>query len=72
VLCDPLVVLAPLQEPEAVQLVALLVAHVNCEAEPDATFVGEAPNVSVGAPGAAIVTEADRVTVPPAPVHARV
>ena len=54
------------------QLVAFVVLHVSVDAEPDATLVGDAVNVSVGALGAAIETAADFVMLPPAPEHARV
>jgi hypothetical protein len=49
VLCVPEVGWAPDHEPDAVQLVAFVELHVSVEAEPDATFVGDADSVSVGA-----------------------
>ena len=72
VVCVPDVAFEPVHEPEAVHAVALVAVHVSVDAEPDATLVGDAVNVSVGALGAAIDTEADFVTVPPAPEHASV
>jgi len=70
--CVPDVAFEPVHEPDAVQAVAFVVLQLSVDAEPDATLVGDAVNVSVGALGAAIETEADFVTVPPAPEHARV
>jgi len=70
--CEPDVARLPLQAPDAVQLVAFVVLQVNCDAAPDATLVGDAVNVSVGALGAAIATDTDFVTEPPAPEHASV
>ena len=70
--CVPDVAFEPLHEPEAVQAVAFVVLQLSVDADPDATLVGDAVNVSVGALGAAIDTEADFVTVPPAPEHASV
>jgi len=63
--------LVPVHDPDAVQLVALLAPHVNVELAPPATLNGDAVKVSVGL-GAAIVIVVERVTVPPAPVHANV
>jgi hypothetical protein len=70
VLCEPDVDFVPDHAPDAVQLVALVELHVNVDAEPDATLVGEALSVTVGA--AATVTVAVCDTVPPLPVHASV
>jgi hypothetical protein len=72
VLCAPDVGLLPDHAPDAVQLVALVVLHVSCDAAPDATLVGAAVNVSVGALATAIDTETDFVTEPPAPAHTSV
>jgi len=72
VLCVPDVPREPLHEPEAAQLVAFVELHVSCEAAPDFTEVGDAVNVTVGAPAADTVTVALRETEPPVPVHARV
>ena len=54
----PLVALAPLQPPDAVQLVALVELHVSVEDPPLLTVIGFAVNVTVGA-GALTVTVAD-------------
>ncbi len=64
VLCVPDVPREPLHEPEAAQLVAFVVLHVNCEAEPDFTLVGDADNVRVGT---VTVTVLDAVCEPPDP-----
>lgn len=68
--CVPVRFLFPAQSPEAVHPVALVEAHVSVELPPDATDVGLAENVSVGAEVSE--TAAVRVVVPPALVHARV
>jgi hypothetical protein len=52
----PLVALAPLQEPEAVQLVALVLLQVRVELPPDVMAVGLAEIVTVGAGLALVVT----------------
>jgi hypothetical protein len=67
VLCEPDVALLPDHEPDAVQAVAFVLLHVNVDAAPDATLVGDAPSVTVGAGN--IDTDVLRVTDPPAPVH---
>ena len=59
--------LLPDQSPDAAQLAALVLLHVNVEALPDATVVGAAPNVTVGA--GAIVTVAVCIAEPPMPVQ---
>ena len=61
----PEVALAPDHPPDATQLVAFVVLHVSCEAEPDATLVGDAVKVSVGA--GRRVTDAVCAIVPPVP-----
>ena len=66
----PLVLLAPLQAPEAVQDVALVVDQVSVLASPTSTLVGEALIDTVGA--GATVTTAVWVTLPPLPEQARV
>ena len=48
VLCVPDVPLDPLHAPDAAQLVAFVVLHVNCDDEPDGTLVGDAVSVTVG------------------------
>jgi len=71
VLWVPEVPLAPLQAPDAEQLVAFVVLHVRFDEAPDCTLAGDAVRVSVG--GAAVtVTAAVCETDPPAPVHVSV
>jgi hypothetical protein len=67
VLCVPDIAFVPDQEPDAVQLVAFVEFHDSVDAEPDATLVGDADNVTVGV----AVTDTDVlcVTEPPAPEH---
>jgi hypothetical protein len=55
----------PVQPPDAVQLVALVELHVNVDEPPDAMLVGDAVNVTVGAP--AIATAAVCDAEPPVP-----
>lgn len=63
----------PLHDPEAVQLVALVVDQCSCVLPPLATLVGFALSVSVGAGEVpCTVTVAERCTLPPAPEHASV
>ena len=66
--------LAPVQAPEAVQLVAFVADQVSVDFPPAVTDVGLAPSVTIGAgvDAAATVTDAERLAVPPAPVHASV
>ena len=67
----PDVPFVPDHAPDAVQLVALLDDHVNVDVAPDATDVGDAESVSVGAaPETATVVAT--VLDPPDPVHASV
>ena len=61
----PLATLPPLQPPDAVQLVALVVVQVSADVPPLLTVVGLAVNVSVGAGATVTVTVCD--AVPPAP-----
>jgi hypothetical protein len=63
--------LAPDQEPEAVQAVALVADQVSVELLPLATVLGLAAKLTVGA---AVVTEtvADWAALPPLPVQLRV
>lgn len=68
--CVPDVALLPDQPPDAVQLVAFVVLHVSDDAEPDATLVGDADNVSVGAGNTATAT--DCAIDPPVPVQVNV
>ncbi len=67
--CDPLVAWVPDQPPEAVQEVALVELQVSVEVPPEATLVGLAVSVTVGA-DAVTVTVADcGAPVPPDPVQ---
>ena len=66
--CEPLRPLAPLQPPDAVQAVALLLDQVSAEAAPAFTVLGEALNVTIGAL-LETVTVADCVADPPGPVQ---
>ena len=71
VLWVPEVPFAPLQAPDAEQLVAFVVLHVRFDEVPVCTLTGDAVSVSVG--GAAVtVTAVVRETDPPAPVHVSV
>ena len=69
---EPLVARAPLQSPEAVQVAALLVVQASVALPPDVTVEGVAEIAIVGAGGAATLTVADCVTLPPPPVHVSV
>ena len=71
VVCDPLSGLAPAQDPEAVQAVALVVDQVSVELLPLATVLGLAARLMVGT-GCVTETVADCVADPPAPVQLRV
>jgi hypothetical protein len=64
----PLAASVPLQPPEALQEVALVELHVSTEAFPEATAVGAAARVAVGAGIDATVAVAGGV-IPPRPVH---
>jgi hypothetical protein len=66
--CEPLTALLPLQAPDAVQAVALLLDHVSVDAAPDFTVLGAALNVTIGAL-LDTVTVADCVAEPPGPVQ---
>jgi hypothetical protein len=68
----PEVVFEPVHAPDAVQLVVLVDDQVSVDVPPEATDVGEAENVSVGAVELVTVTVTERVIVPPDPVHASV
>jgi hypothetical protein len=68
----PDVAFVPVHAPEAVQLVAFVVDHVSLEVPPEATDVGDAENVSVGAVELVTVTVTERVIEPPDPVHVSV
>ena len=64
-LCEPDVAFVPVHPPDAVQLVALVELHVNVDALPDATLLGDAVKVTVGA--GTTVTLAVCDAEPPAP-----
>lgn len=66
--CEPFRALEPLQPPDAVQEVALLLDHVRVEAAPAFTVLGAALSVTIGAL-AETVTVADCVADPPGPVQ---
>jgi len=66
--CEPLSPLVPLQPPDAVQEVALVLDQVSEEEAPDFTAFGVAVSVTVGA-ALATVTVADCVAEPPSPVQ---
>jgi hypothetical protein len=71
----PLVALVPLQPPEAVHEVALVLLQVRVEVPPDATLVGFAVSFTVGAGGAdttVTVALAEAGVVPPAPEQVNV
>ena len=68
VVCVPEIAFVPDQPPDAVQLVALVAVQVSFEVPPDATDVGAADNVRVGAvPEPVTVTVLDAVCEPPVP-----
>jgi hypothetical protein len=71
VVCDPLSGLAPDQDPEAVQAVALVADQVSVELLPLATVLGLATKLMVGT-GCVTVTVADCAALPPVPVQVRV
>jgi hypothetical protein len=71
VLCDPLTGLAPDQDPEAVQAVALVADQVSAELLPLATVFGLAARLRVGT-GCVTETVADWAALPPLPVQLRV
>ena len=77
VLWVPEVPLAPLQAPDAAQLVASVVVQVRFDEVPDCTLAGDAVRVSVGALGAVADAVENTCTVvpaevvPPGPLHCR-
>jgi hypothetical protein len=72
VLCDPLTGLAPDQDPEAVQAVALVADQVSEELLPLATVLGLAARLMVGT-GWVTETVADcAALLPPVPVQVSV
>ena len=70
VVWDPVSALAPDQDPEAVQAVALVADQVSVELLPLATVLGLAEKLTVGA-GVVTETVADWVAVPPPPIQLR-
>jgi hypothetical protein len=71
VLCDPLMALAPDQDPAAVQAVALVANQVRVALLPLATVLGLAESVTVGT-GCVTETVADcAALLPPLPIHVR-
>jgi hypothetical protein len=66
--CEPLSPLEPLQPPDAVQEVALVLDHVSVEEAPDFTALGVALSETIGAT-LDTVTVADCVAEPLAPVQ---
>jgi hypothetical protein len=66
--CEPLSPFEPLQPPDAVQALALLLDQVRVEDAPAFTLLGEALSVTTGALPET-VTVADCVAEPPDPVH---
>jgi hypothetical protein len=72
-LSEPLVLLPPLQPPEAVQLAASVVVQVSVEASPDGMLLGVADKLTVGAGTAALtVTVALSDALPVTFVHVSV
>jgi hypothetical protein len=71
VLWEPLVVLLPVQPPEAVQDVALVEDQVRVEVAPLATVLGLAVRVTAGA-GVVTDTVADCDALPPVPLQVSV
>jgi hypothetical protein len=68
VLCVPLVALAPLQLPVAVQAVALVELQVSVEVPPLAMTEGAATKVAVGM---MLTRTVDALLVPPVPEHVK-
>jgi hypothetical protein len=64
--CEPLSPFEPLQPPDALQEVALVLDQVSVEEAPDFTLLGVAVSVTIGAL-LETVTVADCVADPPAP-----
>ena len=65
----PLVASVPVQPPEAVQEVALVLDHVRVDLPPEAIVVGFAVKVTVGADELTVTVAEAGADVPPAPVH---
>jgi hypothetical protein len=71
VVCEPLVASAPLQPPEAAQLIALVEDQASTDVAPLAIVLGLALKLTVGT-GVVTVTVAVCAAVPPVPVQVRV
>ena len=72
VVTEPLVALAPLQPPEAVHPVALVLLQLSVEDAPLVIEAGAAERVTVGAEvDGDTTTVADLLPAPPAPVQVR-
>ena len=69
--CVPVTALAPDQDPEAVQAVALVADQVSVELLPLATVLGLAEKAMVGT-GCVTDTVADCAALPPVPVQVSV
>jgi hypothetical protein len=69
--CVPVTALAPDQDPEAVQAVALVADHVSVELLPLGTVLGLAARLMVGT-GCVTETVADCTALPPVPVQVSV
>jgi hypothetical protein len=69
--CVPVSALAPDQDPEAVQAVALVADQVSVELPPLATVLGLAARLMVGT-GCVTETVADCTALPPVPVQVSV
>lgn len=70
--CDPEILLAPDQAPEAVQEVALMDDQVSVDALPLLIVLGLALKLTVGVGFALTVTVADCAALPPLPVQVSV
>ena len=69
---EPLVPRAPVQLPEAMQVVAFLVDQFSTETPPELMVFGVADNVTVGVPDGWTVSTADDEADPAAPLQVRV
>ena len=72
VLVVPLLATAPVQAPDAKQLVALVDDQVSVAAPPGATLLGVAVSATVGVGGGVTVTVTDCAALPPGPVQVSV
>jgi hypothetical protein len=68
----PLVASVPVQPPDAVQEVALVLDQVSIELAPEAIVVGFAVKVAVGAGEVTVMVAEAGADVPPVPVHVSV